>query len=153
MIDKTLIINKIKERYKFKSDTEFARHLDITPQVLSNWKTRNTFDPSLVYTKCLDINPEWLLTGKGEMLRKDDNISTKSDIDRNWIEEANRISKENCALKETNELLRFKIGVLEKELSEVKYTQRDLIIYGSVAETEPELIEKKSTKKDGKAKK
>lgn len=47
----------------------------------------------------------------------------------------------------------FKIGALEKKLSELKYTKHDPIIYGFVAETEPELIEKKSTKKDGKAKK
>lgn len=151
MMDKTLIINKIKEHYKFKSDSEFARYLDITPQVLSNWKTRNTFDPSLVYTKCLDINPEWLLTGKGEMLRNGDKIPPKSDIDQNWREEINRLSTENCALRETNELLRFKVGVLEKELSEVKYTQRDPIIYQSVAETEPELM-KRETKKENEKK-
>lgn len=68
-MDKTLIINKIKEYYNFKSDSEFARHLEISSQVLSNWKSRNTFDPALIYTKCLDINAEWLLTGKGEMLK------------------------------------------------------------------------------------
>lgn len=68
-MDKTLMINQIIEYYKFSSDAEFARHLGIRPQVLSNWKNRSTFDPELIYTKCLDINPEWLLTGKGEMLR------------------------------------------------------------------------------------
>jgi len=35
----------------------------------------------------------------------------------------------------------------------VKYTQRDPIIYKSVAEAEPELIEKKSTTQNDKTKK
>lgn len=70
-MDKRLMLNRIKEHYKFNSDSDFAKYLGITPQNLSNWKSRNTFDAELIYTKCEDINPEWLLTGKGEMLKKD----------------------------------------------------------------------------------
>ncbi|OBX17509.1 MULTISPECIES: LexA family transcriptional regulator [Bizionia] len=69
-MDKTLIINKIIEYYDFKSDAKFARFLEITPQTLSNWKARNTFDAELIYTKCVELNPEWLLTGEGGMLKK-----------------------------------------------------------------------------------
>jgi len=67
-MNKTLILNSIKEHYSFKNNSEFARYLGVTPQVLSNWKSRDTYDPELIYTKCVDINPHWLLTGKGEML-------------------------------------------------------------------------------------
>lgn len=69
-MDKTLILNKIKEFKNFKSDAEFARYLEIPPQNLSKWKRRNTYDTELIYTKCTDLNPEWLLTGKGEMLKQ-----------------------------------------------------------------------------------
>lgn len=75
-MDKRLMLNKIKEYYKFNSDSDFAKYLGITPQNLSNWKSRNTFDAELIYTKCEDINPEWLLTGKGEMLKKDSEKKT-----------------------------------------------------------------------------
>lgn len=68
---KLLIINKIIEYKKFKSDAEFARFLDITPQNLSKWKQRNTYDIELLYTKCPELNPEWLLTGRGPMLKED----------------------------------------------------------------------------------
>lgn len=68
-MDKRLMLNEIKKYYKFKSDAEFAMHLGITPQNLSNWKARNTFDAELIYTKCEELNPKWLLTGKGEMLK------------------------------------------------------------------------------------
>lgn len=68
-MDKSLILNEIKSHLNIKSDSELARFLDVTPQVISNWRARNTFDVELIYTKCLDINAEWLLTGKGEMLK------------------------------------------------------------------------------------
>ncbi len=63
-IDKVLILNKIKLHYGFKSDAEFARFLTIKPQTLSSWYSRNTFDVDLVYAKCGDINPEFILVGK-----------------------------------------------------------------------------------------
>ena len=68
-VDKKLILSKIKNHYNFKTDADFARFLGIKPQVLSNWQNRNTFDAELIYTKCVDFNPEWLLTGNGQMLK------------------------------------------------------------------------------------
>lgn len=68
-MDKTLMLNKLQEHYKLAKDVEFANLLGISSQVLSNWKKRGTFDAELIYTKCVEINPEWLLTGKGEMLK------------------------------------------------------------------------------------
>ena len=61
--DNSLILNKIKEYYNIKKDADFARFPGISPQLLSNWHARNTLDVALLYTKCLDLNPEWLLTG------------------------------------------------------------------------------------------
>lgn len=68
-MDKLTIINKIIKHYNFKSDAAFARHIGVSAQVVSNWKSRNTYDAELIYTHCLDLNPEWLLTGKGSMLK------------------------------------------------------------------------------------
>ncbi len=45
--------------------------LGMKPQSINSWLIRNTFDIDLVYSKCDGISAEWLLTGKGEMLRKD----------------------------------------------------------------------------------
>lgn len=70
-MDKLLILNKIQEHYNFKKDAQFAEYLGIPAQNLSKWKLRNTFDAELIYTKCTQINPEWLLTGHGYMLKSD----------------------------------------------------------------------------------
>ncbi len=75
-MDKSLILNKIKSHLKLKSDTEFANFLGIKPQVLSNWRKRNTFDTELIYTKCVGIDANWLLTGEGEMLNHPHNEAT-----------------------------------------------------------------------------
>ncbi len=66
--DNKLILNNIKSHYNFKSDAEFARFLGIAPNTLSNWYSRNTMDYELIITKCEELNANWLLTGKGDML-------------------------------------------------------------------------------------
>lgn len=68
-LDNSLILNKIKSYYKFKNDAEFARFLEIKPNTLSNWYSRNSIDYQKIITKCVDIDANWLLTGKGEMLK------------------------------------------------------------------------------------
>ena len=66
-INKSLILNEIKSYYNFVSDSEFAKFLGIKPQTLSSWHTRNTFDIELLYSKCENINEEYLLTGIGDI--------------------------------------------------------------------------------------
>lgn len=53
------------------SNAEFARVLGISPQNLSNWYKRNTFDENLILRKFTNVDERWLLTGEGEMLKSD----------------------------------------------------------------------------------
>ena len=62
------MLDRIKDYYSFKTDVDFAKFLGITPQVLSNWKGRNSFDAELLYNKCPELNPSWLLCGKEPMI-------------------------------------------------------------------------------------
>jgi transcriptional regulator with XRE-family HTH domain len=66
---KDFIISQIKAHYNFKSDAEFARFLGIKPQVLSNWRNRNTIDYELLARACTEIDANWLMTGTGSMLK------------------------------------------------------------------------------------
>lgn len=59
---------------------QFSKLLGVSPQTISAWIARNTFDSELIYAKCRYINPSWLLTGQGDMLVKNDvqqNVDTK----------------------------------------------------------------------------
>lgn len=59
---------------------QFSKLLGVSPQTISAWIARNTFDSELIYAKCRYVNPSWLLTGKGDMLVKNDvqqNVETK----------------------------------------------------------------------------
>lgn len=67
--NKTLILKNIKRHLGYKKDVDFANFLGISPQTLASWYTRNTFDLEVLYAKCVDIDANFLLTGRGEMLR------------------------------------------------------------------------------------
>lgn len=59
---------------------QFSKLLGVSPQTISAWIARNTFDSELIYAKCRYVNPSWLLTGQGDMLVKNDvqqNVDTK----------------------------------------------------------------------------
>lgn len=68
ILEKTLILDRIKEAYALKSNAKLASFLGIPPTTLSSWYSRKTFDLDLIYEKCVGINLNWLLTGQGEML-------------------------------------------------------------------------------------
>ena len=51
--------------------SEFARVIGVSPQAINTWISRDTFDIETIYSKCVNISPEWLLTGKGPMLKSE----------------------------------------------------------------------------------
>ena len=68
---KSIMLDEIKKYLNMHKNSDFARFLGISSQAVSNWYTRNTFDSELLYTKCDFINPDWLLTGRGSMLKSE----------------------------------------------------------------------------------
>ena len=74
----TLILKELITHFGFKSDAKFADFLGIAPQTLNSWRMRDAFDYDLVYSKCVGIDANWLLTGDGEMLKTSNigNITT-----------------------------------------------------------------------------
>lgn len=59
------------EHYSNGNKAQFASLLGITPQGLSTWIKRESFDIELIFSKCEGISAQWLLTGNGEMLKDD----------------------------------------------------------------------------------
>lgn len=66
------MIEKMVEHYSQGNKAQFAKYLGVSPQTISAWIKRETFDNELLYTKCRDISADWLLTGEGPMLITDE---------------------------------------------------------------------------------
>lgn len=80
------IIERLKTAFNLKSDTAVAEFLSISKSTLSNWKKRESVDYDLLFSKCKQINLDWLITGEGEMLRT--NIEETSGNCDNRVEKA-----------------------------------------------------------------
>lgn len=72
-----LIFSEIKNHYKIKNDAELARFLGIASTTLASWYKRNSFDLHLVYSKCEEIDGNWLLSGKGNIIRNSINFNSQ----------------------------------------------------------------------------
>lgn len=64
LINKSLILNRIKFIKKMSTDKELAELLEITVATLSNWRRRDSIDYDLILSKCRDIDTEWLIYGE-----------------------------------------------------------------------------------------
>lgn len=69
MIDKTKILNELKKLRNFSTDAEFADFLGISPQNLSNWYKRNTFNENIIVKLFPEVHYSFIRTGEGEMLK------------------------------------------------------------------------------------
>ncbi len=114
-INKSLILNDIKRYKKFNSDAEFARFLEIKPQTLASWHSRNTFDIELLYAKCEDLNPEWLLTGKGKMLKEVMSITQKG---KGNVNNGHNIQGNKNRIEQTNDELLEIIKKKDEQIAE-----------------------------------
>ena len=66
-----LILNRIMEVKGFQKPAELARFLEIKQNVLSHWyHNRNKINFDIIFTKCEDINLNWLIYGEGEIFKK-----------------------------------------------------------------------------------
>ncbi|WP_106832187.1 helix-turn-helix domain-containing protein [Parabacteroides pacaensis] len=68
-MEKSEILEALIDYFCKGNKAQFACKLGVKPQTINTWITRNTFDIDLIYSKCERISGDWLLTGKGEMLK------------------------------------------------------------------------------------
>lgn len=80
-MDKGLMLKEIREYYKLYKNIDFAQFFGLSEQNAYSWTKRGFMDIELVYEKCPDIDPEWLLSNgeKGQMLRKDNSQNVIGD--------------------------------------------------------------------------
>ncbi|ERI85032.1 LexA family transcriptional regulator [Bacteroides pyogenes] len=63
-LDKNGVLDRIKKHYQLKGNADLARFLGVAPNTITNWYGRNSFDIDAIYTKCVDIDFNWLFTGE-----------------------------------------------------------------------------------------
>jgi phage repressor protein C with HTH and peptisase S24 domain len=67
-------LEAIITHYSNGKPSVFAKHLGVAPSTISSWLSRDTLDYDLIFAKCENISSDWLLTGKGEMIKSNPNI-------------------------------------------------------------------------------
>ena len=60
------IIERAKQALGLSSDIQLADALGISKSTLSNWKTRNTIDYDVLFSKCEQVDLNWLIKGNDE---------------------------------------------------------------------------------------
>lgn len=68
-MDKKDRIIALISHYSDGKPSLFAKFLGVAPSTVSTWISRNSLDYDLVFAKCENISPSWLLTGEGPMLK------------------------------------------------------------------------------------
>ena len=76
-MEKKDILQALIDHYDNGSKSKFAKRLGISAQGLSTWMSRNTFDIEAVFSKCEGVSADWLLTGKGNMIKGSEIVENK----------------------------------------------------------------------------
>lgn len=66
--------------YSEGKPTRFAKYVGVAPSTISTWLARDSFDYDLLFAKCEMVSPEWLLTGKGNMLKGEETEDVSAPI-------------------------------------------------------------------------
>ena len=69
-MEKRDILEKLINHYSGGNKAKFAATIGVTPQLISNWLKRNTFDFEQVYKGCPNVSGDYLLSGIGEIEHK-----------------------------------------------------------------------------------
>jgi hypothetical protein len=128
--------------YKGVKPTPFEKEIGLSNGYLGKQLTRNADLGEGVLIKiienCPEISPEWLLTGKGSMLKSQPNAGPPE-----LVPDAMHYKDLAEARLEIIEGLKYKIANLEKKVDELKEIRHLSALYANVAEPAPELIKKR----------
>lgn len=85
------VLLRLKKVYNLKKDSDLAETLGISKSTLSNWIARDSIDYDKVFSLCEHINLDWLLTGRGNMLKSEEIAETdnKKKKEKEVVPEAN----------------------------------------------------------------
>lgn len=128
LADTSFILNTIMREKGITTDSELAQLMGISPQGISKWRNRNTYNVGLLLLAFPDLSPRWLILGDGPMY---------ADPTQQPFEEAhtgasnggsysvgsskqatNQAGRSMAKIKEENEELREQITALKEQLAQ-----------------------------------
>lgn len=77
-MDKAVILKRLKAVLNLQTDKALAEFLGITKATLSGWYSRNSMDYDLVFDKCPNVSPLYLVYGEGSPMRTGSNTITQT---------------------------------------------------------------------------
>lgn len=108
------ILERLKTVFQVDSDVALAQILGVKQPTISSWRKRNTIDYELIFTKCNNINYDWLLTGEGKMKRVD---NQNTDTPENYGADALLIEKDKM-ITYLQEQIKIKDGQIKELLTQ-----------------------------------
>ncbi|MEX0662736.1 MAG: helix-turn-helix domain-containing protein [Balneolaceae bacterium] len=75
-----LVLERLKKAYNMKYDTEVADFLGKDASTISTWKRRGTIDYATIFSKCSDLNANFIIHGDMPIFRKGLLASTSSNL-------------------------------------------------------------------------
>ncbi len=122
VMEKKKMLEDLISYYSHGNKARFAAKLGISPQALSMWIARKSFDAELIYTKCENISAAWLFSGEGNMIEEQVTKISLYNGDKqfyqiqisNLMEQIKKLSEKNSELEKA--LLEF----LKKDIQYVE---------------------------------
>lgn len=74
------VIERLRTAFSAHTDTELATALGVSKATLSNWKSRNSLDLKLVFSKCKHLNLDWVFAGRGSMNFSETSITSEGAV-------------------------------------------------------------------------
>jgi len=65
-VDAGKVYDRLKEYLGLESDSALARYFGETPQVLRNWRARNSLQLDRIVEKVPEVDLDWLILGRGK---------------------------------------------------------------------------------------
>ena len=63
-MDAPSLIARLEEALGLKNDRSLAEYLGVGPSVISNWKSRGISNYDLIFTKCENVDLNWVIRGE-----------------------------------------------------------------------------------------
>lgn len=127
-MNKKDIVEQLLKHFAYGNQSQFARLLGCQQGVVAGWIRRNSIDPERIKRAFPQVDGNWLLTGEGNMLLEDEDITKAVLTTRQNTNNGTQIIGENVENRNSDtEMLKQRIKDLQALLDEKERLIRVLL--------------------------